>query len=58
MSVVGGKNKENMRPAFGKSIHSTFKGAKITPANGFLLLREVDERLGLLEQTGIRSKQT
>lgn len=51
MSVVGKKKKEKIRPAFNKSIHIDLKGAKITPATGFVLLRELDERLGLLEQT-------
>jgi len=49
MSVVG--EKENIGPAFGKSVHIDLNGAQITPADGFLLLREVDERLGLFEQT-------
>src|SRR5208337_749502 len=48
MSVVG--EKENIGPAFGKSVHIDLNGAQITPADGFLLLREVDERLGLFEQ--------
>jgi len=51
MSVVGKKKKEKIRRAFNKSIPNDLKGAKITPANGFLLLRELDERLRLLEQT-------
>jgi hypothetical protein len=51
MSVVGEKKKKNIRPAFDKSIHIDFKGATITSEIGFLILRELDERPGLLEQT-------
>jgi len=51
MSVFGAKKKKNIRPAFDKSIDMDLKGAEITPATGFLLLREVDARLWLLEQT-------
>ena len=51
MSVVGETQKETIRPAFDKSISIDFQGAKITSDSGFLLLREVDERFGLLEKT-------
>jgi len=51
MSVVSEKKENNIHRAFDKSIHIDVKGAKITPATGFRLLREVDERLCLLEQT-------
>ena len=54
MAVAGKKKKENIRPAFDKSIHIDLKGAKIAPAIGFLLLRELDERLGLFEQNHIK----
>jgi hypothetical protein len=51
MSVVGETQKETIRPDFDKSISIDFQGAKITSDSGFLLLREVDERFGLLEKT-------
>jgi hypothetical protein len=51
MSVLSEKKEKNIRRAFDKFMHIDVKGAKITPATGFRLLREVDERLCLLEQT-------
>jgi hypothetical protein len=51
MSVVGETQKETIRPDFDKSISIDFHGAKITSDTGFLLLREVDERFGLLAPT-------
>ncbi|MBM3300193.1 MAG: IS1380 family transposase [Deltaproteobacteria bacterium] len=45
----GEKERETIRPEFDRSIMIDFQGAKITSDTGFLLLREIDERFGILE---------
>ncbi len=44
----GEKERETIRPEFDRSIMIGFQGAKITSDTGFLLLREIDERFGIL----------
>ena len=38
-----------IRPDFNRSIFIDFAGAKITSDAGFLLMREVDQRFGIIE---------
>ncbi len=45
----GEAKKEAIRPDFNKSIFIDFAGAKITSDAGFLLMREVDQRFGIIE---------
>ena len=45
----GEAQKEAIQPDFNKSIIIDFAGAKITSDAGFLLMREVDQRFGLIE---------
>jgi hypothetical protein len=44
----GESPKEVIRPDFNQAIMIDFQGARITSDTGFLLLREVDERFGIL----------
>ena len=44
----GEKERDTIRPEFDRSIMIDFQGAKITSDTGFLLLREIDERFGIL----------
>ncbi len=44
----GGSPKEALRPDFNRSIMIDFRGAKISSDTGFLLLREMDERFGVI----------
>ena len=48
MSGTGEEQRETIRPEFDRSIMIDFQGAKITSDTGFLLLREIDERFGIL----------
>ena len=48
MSDSGEEQREAIRPEFDRSIMIDFQGAKITFDTGFLLLRETDERFGIL----------
>ena len=48
MHGSGEKERETIRPEFDPSIMIDFQGARITSDTGFLLLREVDERFGIL----------
>jgi len=48
--------KEEIRPDFNRSIMIDFQGAKITSDVGFLLLREMDERFGIVGPIGDRLK--
>jgi hypothetical protein len=48
MVGYGEKERVKIRPEFDRSIMIDFQGAKITSDTGFLLLREIDERFGLL----------
>jgi len=45
----GEEQKEAIRPDFNRSIFIDFAGAKITSDGGFLLMREVDQRFGIIE---------
>ena len=45
----GEGQEEVIRPDFNKSIFIDFAGAKITSDAGFLLMREVDQRFGIIE---------
>jgi len=49
MLGVGERQKEAIRPDFNRSIFIDFADAKITPDEGFLLKREVDQRFGIIE---------
>ena len=49
MLGIGEAEKEAIRPDFNKSIFIDFAGAKITSDAGFLLMREVDQRFGIIE---------
>jgi hypothetical protein len=48
MVGCGEKERETIRPEFDRSIMIDFQGAKITSDTGFLLMREIDERFGIL----------
>ncbi len=48
MRGSGEEQSETIRPEFDRSIMIDFQGAKIASDTGFLLLREVDERFGIL----------
>jgi len=48
MVGCGEKERETIRPEFDRSIMIDFQGAKMTSDTGFLLLREIDERFGIL----------
>jgi hypothetical protein len=52
MHGSGEGQKETIRPQFDSSIMIDFQGAKITSDTGFLLLREIDERFGILAPMG------
>ena len=45
----GEVQKETIRPDFNRDIFIDFAGAKITSDAGFLLMREVDQRFGIIE---------
>jgi hypothetical protein len=45
----GEGQEEAARPDFNKSIFIDFAGAKITSYPSFLLMREVDQRFGIIE---------
>ncbi len=48
MSGSGEEQRETIRPEFNPAIMIDFQGAKITSDTGFLLLREIDERFGIM----------
>ncbi len=48
MSGSSEEERETIRPEFDRPIMIDFQGAKITSDTGFLLLREIDERFGIL----------
>ena len=48
MSVNGERKMKAIRPDFNRSIRLDFQGARVSSDTGFLLLREIDERLGFL----------
>lgn len=54
----GERERETIRPQFDRSIVMDFQGAKITSDTGFLLLREMDERFGILCPIGSELEDT
>ena len=67
MSGSGEEQRETIRPEFNPAIMIDFQGAKITSDTGFLMLRAIDERFGILGPIGteledarswVRSKHT
>jgi hypothetical protein len=49
MLVNGEAQKDAIRPDFNESIFIDFAGTKITSDAGFLLMREIDQRFGIIE---------
>jgi hypothetical protein len=45
---AGEAGKRSIRPDFNRSVMIDFKGAKITSDAGVIMLREVDERFGII----------
>ncbi|MFC1895610.1 transposase [Thermodesulfobacteriota bacterium] len=45
----GEAQEQAIRPDFDRSIFIDFAGAKITSDAGFLLMREIDQRFGIIE---------
>jgi len=54
----GEEQRETIRPEFNRSIMIDFQGAKITSDTGFLWLREIDERFGILGPLGSELEDT
>ena len=54
----GEEQNERIRPEFDRSIMIDVQGAKITSDTGFLLLREIDERFGILGPMGTELEDT
>ena len=52
MRRSGEEQRETIRPEFNPAIMIDFQGAKITSDTGFLLLREIDDRFGILGPIG------
>jgi hypothetical protein len=52
MHGSGEEQRETIRPEFNSAIMIDFQGAKITSDTGFLLLREIDDRFGILSPIG------
>jgi hypothetical protein len=52
MSGSGEKERETIRPEFNRSIMIDLQGSKTTSDTGFLLLREMNERFGILDPMG------
>ena len=50
--VYGERKKGALRPDFNRSIKMDFQGATLSSDTGFLLLREIDERFGIIEAIG------
>ena len=48
----GERKKGVLRPDFNRSIKIDFQGATLSSDTGFLLLREIDERFGVIEAIG------
>ena len=53
MHGSGEEQEETICPKFDRSIMIDFQRAKITSDTGFLLLREIDERFGILDPIGV-----
>ena len=58
MTGSGEEQRETIRPEFDRSIMIDFQGAKITSDTGFLLLREIDDRFGILSPIGSELEDT
>jgi len=58
MRGSGEEQRETIRPEFNPASMIDFHGAKITSDTGFLLLREIDERFGVLEPIGSELEDT
>src|SRR5271157_1521394 len=58
MHVSGEEERETIRPEFDRSIMIDFQGAKITSDTAFLLLREIDDRFGILGPIGRELEDT
>ncbi len=52
MAGSGEERRETIRPEFDRSIMIEFQEAKIASDTGFLLLKEIDERFGILSPMG------
>lgn len=52
MSASGESLKEHLRQNFNRSITLDFQGAKLSSDTGFLLLRELDQRHGVIAPIG------
>jgi hypothetical protein len=52
MHGCGERKKGPMCPDFNRSIRMDFHGARLSSDTGFLLLREIDERFGIIEAMG------
>lgn len=52
MHGCGERKKRVLRPDFNRSIKMDFQGATLSSDTGFLLLREIDERFGIIEAMG------
>ena len=53
MHDAGKAEKGVIRPEFNRSVVIDFQGAKITSDAGVLMLREVDERFGIMHHIGL-----
>jgi hypothetical protein len=58
MHGSGEEQNETIRPELDRSIMIDFQGAKITSDTGFRLLREIDERFGILGPIGSKQEDT
>ena len=58
MHGSGAEQKETISPEFDRHIMIDFQGAKITSDTGLLLLREIDERFGILGPMGTELEDT
>ncbi len=52
MFTHGEREKDTLRPDYNSSIKMDFQGAALSSDTGFLLLREIDERFGVIEAVG------
>ncbi len=58
MRGSGEEQRETIRPEFNPAIMIDFQGAKSTSDTGFLLLREIDERFGILGPIATEQEET
>ena len=52
MQGCGIRKNAMIRPDFNRRIRLDFQGASLSSDTGFLLLREIDERFGIIEENG------